>query len=129
MGDKRSEKAVQNEALVAVSQLPKTMAWRNNTGMAWQGTQRPLKIGQPLVVQRGMVVLFDARPITFGLPGSGDLLGVSDERAFAIEMKALGGKQREQQLKFQRAFEAAGGLYGIAHSAEEALELLTGAGG
>lgn len=122
----RSEKSILNEALVLVSALPETLAWRNNTGMAWQGQQRPVRVGQTLHVERGMVVLIDARPITFGLPGSADILGVSRGRAIAVETKALWGKQREQQALFQRAFSAAGGLYGLAYTPQQAVDLLKG---
>ncbi|AYJ85761.1 hypothetical protein D3Y57_06980 [Sphingomonas paeninsulae] len=120
----RSEKAIMNASLVEVSSLPETLAWRNNTGMAWQGIQRPVRKGQTLIVQAGMVVLMEARPITFGLPGSGDILGVNAGRAFALEAKTLTGKQHETQLRFQAAFERAGGLYGVFRSEEEALAIL-----
>lgn len=122
----RSEKSILNEALVLVSALPDTLAWRNNTGMAWQGQQRPLRVGQTIRVERGMVLLFDARPITFGLPGSADILGVSGGRAFGIETKALWGKQAEQQKRFEAAFKRAGGVYGLAYTPEQAVAILRG---
>lgn len=120
----RSEKSILNGSLVAVSALPDVLAWRNNTGMAWQGQQRPVRVGQTVVVQRGMIILTDARPITFGLPGSGDILGVQAGRAFALEGKTRTGRQRETQMKFQAAFERAGGLYGLFRSEDEALAIL-----
>ena len=121
----RSEKSILNAAMVAVTALPDVMAWRNNTGMAWQGKQRAVRVGPPVIVERGMIILADARPITFGLPGSADILGVHDGRAFGIETKALFGKQRDQQAKFQAVFSAAGGLYGLAYTPEQAVQLLT----
>jgi ribosomal protein L3 len=73
-----------------------------------------------------MVVLYDARPIRFGLVGSGDIIGVSRGRGFAIETKKLTGKQAEQQAKFGAAFERAGGIYGLAFTPDQAVRLLGG---
>lgn len=120
----RSEKAILNAALVAITAQPGVMAWRNNTGMAWQGNRMPTRPGQTVTIQPGMVVLMDARPITFGLPGSGDVLGVREGRGFALEGKTRTGKQAESQEKFQVAFERAGGFYGVFRSEAEAINLL-----
>ncbi len=116
----RSEKSILNAALVSVSALPETMIWRNNTGMAWSGTQVPTRPGSTVVIRPGMVVLMDARPVRFGLAGSGDILGVSKGRALAIECKTLTGRQSVDQGKFQRAFEAAGGVYVLARHEDDA---------
>ncbi len=120
----RSEKSILNAALVDVTALPDVMAWRNNTGQAWQGTQLSLAVGRSITIARGMLVLADARPITFGLPGSADILGVQRGRAFALEGKARTGRQRDTQARFQAAFERAGGLYGLFRSEDEALAIL-----
>lgn len=117
----RSEKSVQNDALVAVSALPETMCWRNNTGTAWQGERLKFYPGTEISVPPGIVVLRNPRPISFGLPGSGDILGASCARPVAIEMKATRGTQSEQQERFERAWVRAGGLYILARSAEEAV--------
>lgn len=124
-----SEKRILNESLVAVTALPGVLAWRNNTGQAWQGTHHRAAVGQQITVRPGMVILTDARPISFGLPGSADILGVARGRGFGIETKTAAGKQSEQQRKFQAAFERAGGLYGVARSPEEAVAILIGRGG
>lgn len=115
-----SEKKILNDSLIAVSAVPDTMAWRNNTGMAWQGEELRAGIGQTIVVQRGMKILKDARPVTFGLLGSGDIMGVTNGQAWAIEIKDANGMQAESQRKFQRAFQLAGGRYQLARSAEAA---------
>lgn len=120
----RSEKSILNASLVAVTAVAETMAWRNNTGMAWQGLQRPLRVGQMVRIERGMVLLCEARPITFGLPGSADILGVRRGRGFALEGKARRGRQADTQARFQAAFEGAGGLYGLFRSEDEALAIL-----
>lgn len=73
------------------------MAWRQNTG------------------RRG--------GITFGLKGTPDILGVlKPGRAFAIECKTAKGKLSADQEAWRAMFEAAGGLYAVARSAQEAVD-------
>lgn len=117
----KSEKAILAQGLIDVTAEPDVMAWRNNTGMAWQGEQLRIRTGQSFTVQPGMVVLKEARPIRFGLPGSGDILGVARGKAFSLEAKAEGGRLEASQPKFQAAWERAGGAYGVFRSAEEAV--------
>ncbi|HEV2080053.1 MAG TPA: hypothetical protein VGR19_09205 [Allosphingosinicella sp.] len=120
-----SEKRILNEALIAVSALPDVMAWRNNTGMAWQSNERmKVGVGSMVRVTPGMVILLEARPVSFGLPGSGDIMGLQRGRAFAIETKTSSGRQSEQQRKFEAAFRRAGGLYGLARDVDQALAVL-----
>lgn len=121
MTDRRSEKAIQNDTLVALSALPETMVWRNNTGSAWQGVRVEARVGSTIQVTSGMVILKDARPVTFGLPGSGDILGSHRGLPLAVELKAAKGRQSEQQRLFERAWIAAGGVYVLARSPDEAV--------
>lgn len=120
-----SEKAILNETLVAVSALPETLVYRNNTGQAWQGRRLSARVGQTVVVRPGMTILQDARPINFGLEGSGDIMGAHRARPLAIEAKDEGGGQSAVQVAFQRAWERVGGIYLLVKSAEEALKKLT----
>ena len=121
-----SEKAILNDSLVAVSALPGTMAWRNNTGTAWQGEPVRAGIGTMIRVEAGMMILRQARPITFGLPGSGDIMGLTNGRAWALEIKDQHGQQRDTQKKFQAAFELAGGFYGLSRSVDFSRKLIEG---
>lgn len=122
----RSEKAIQNDTLIAVTAEPGVMAWRNNTGQGWQGERINRAAGATVVVEQRMVILRNARPISFGLVGSPDIIGVREGRAFGLEMKAAGGRQETDQARFMRAWRAAGGLYGVPRSVEEALAILRG---
>ena len=108
---KRSEKAIQNDTLVAVTALPDTMAWRQNTGTAWQGERARFYPGTQIPVPPGVVVLVGARPISFGLEGSSDIIGATAGRPLAIEVKDAVGRQREAQILFQAAWERVGGVY------------------
>jgi hypothetical protein len=123
-----SEKKILNDSLIAVTALPDTMAWRNNTGMAWQGEEIRCGVGQTLVVQRGMKILRDARPVQFGLLGSGDIMGVTNGQAWALEIKDAKGRQADSQMKFQRAFELAGGKYKLVRSADDAMTFVASQG-
>ncbi len=121
---KRSEKAIQNEILVAVSQQPGALIWRNNTGQAWQGQRVRVPIGQRFEMLPGMVVLAEARPVDFGCPGSPDLIGSWNGRAIGIEVKSKRGYQSAIQVRFEAAWTKTGALYGCAKSTQEALALL-----
>jgi hypothetical protein len=63
------------------------------------------------------------RVITTAPPGTPDLLGVlgPNGRALAIEVKDAKGKQRPEQVAFQKAWEARGGLYILARSVDDVL--------
>lgn len=111
-----SEKSRLNDSLVLCSEVPLTLCWRNNSGMAWQGTRVRAQTGSMIRVQPGMVILKEARPVQFGLIGSGDILGVTVGQAWSIEMKDDVGRQTTGQQNFQRAFERAGGLYTVSRS-------------
>lgn len=119
-----SERRVLSETLIALSADPDTMVWRNNTGQAWQGRRVEGKPGAFVRIEPGMVILRQARPIKFGLEGSGDIIGVSRQRPVAVETKTDIGRQREAQLMFERAWIKRGGIYILARSAEEATEKL-----
>jgi hypothetical protein len=122
----RSEKSILNEALILGTAEPRTMLYRQNTGMAWQGRRVSRAPGAMLTVERGMVILQEARPIDFGVPGAGDLVGVSGGIPIQGEGKTLTGPHREAQLRFQRAWETAGGRYILFRSPEEFLSKLRG---
>lgn len=78
-------------------------AWRNNTGMAWIGNH----------------------PIRFGLPGSGDILGLlPDGKFLSIECKSKTGKQSDVQKRFQENIEQNNGVYVLAYSVKDVEEAL-----
>ena len=56
----------------------------------------------------------NGRPIHVGRAGVGDQIGTINGRAVACEVKVGRDRQREDQEKFQAAWEAAGGVYVIA---------------
>jgi hypothetical protein len=120
----RSEKSIMNATLVAVSSLPDALVWRNNSGQAWQGGRVQARIGSQITVQPGMVLLANARPVTFGLTGSADIIGAIQGRPVAVESKTDSGRQAPEQVAFQRQWVKAGGLYVLARTENEAIETL-----
>ena len=120
----RSEKSIMNDTLVEVSALPETLVYRNNTGQAWQGKRLNAGVGRTIVVQPGMVILANARPIKFGLPGSGDIMGAMAGIPLALEVKTDTGTQEETQKGFEPAWIRAGGLYLMVRSPAEAVDKL-----
>lgn len=91
------------------------LAWDNQTGSGWVGKL----IGRTAA---GRTILEMARPISFGLPGSADIIGLLDSGiGLAAEAKTGTGRQRENQRKFQAAWEKRGGIYVLFRSVDELL--------
>lgn len=112
----KSEKAIQNEILVAVSGMPGAMFWREASAKAWVGR---------LVAREGSrVILEAAMPIQAGCPGIPDIMGVVNGRSVGLEVKNMAGRQEDTQVRFQRVYEAKGGLYRVVRSPEEAVAFL-----
>lgn len=79
------------------------------------------------VLRTNSGVFFDSNGgrVRIGFPGLSDLVGCTSEgRFFAIEVKLPGEHPREDQKKFLNAMAATGALAGVAHSVEEALEIV-----
>jgi hypothetical protein len=120
----RSEQAILHDTLLEVSALPETLVYRQNTGQAWTGRPVDKRVGEYIKVEPGMKILAEARPIQFGVPGSGDIVGTSRGRPLQIETKTLTGKQREIQGNFQRQWVRCGGLYLLVRDPKEAVKAL-----
>lgn len=118
----RSEKSIQNDGLVQLSAEPQSLYWRNNTGQAWQGQQVSAQVGRFVKIETGMIVLRNARPVIFGLPGSADVIGVRQGCGIAVEFKSATGRQGDQQKLFERAWTNAGGIYVLARTPEDAVK-------
>ena len=59
--------------------------------------------------------------IRFGRKGMADVHGILGGRAIEVEFKRPGESQTPDQRNWQKAVERAGGIYIVAHSAEEAV--------
>ena len=60
----------------------------------------------------------------FGALGSPDIICVVNGRYIGLEVKAPKGKQNENQKKFQKELEKAGGIYILIHDVDELAKML-----
>lgn len=75
----------------------------------------------------GKIKLSDGRWFDTGLPkGFSDLFAVKDGKAYFIEVKKPGGVVRPEQINFIEQMQKRGCIAGIAHSPEEAIEIVNG---
>ncbi|WP_334130187.1 hypothetical protein [Sneathiella sp.] len=117
----KEEKTILNDCLIALGKLRHVRAWRNNTGQAWAGRGVRLRGGQRIIAEEGDVLVRRAQPVRFGLPGSGDIIGIERVRVtsnmvgtdigrmISVEVKAPKGKESDQQSKFRKMIQAMGG--------------------
>ena len=109
-----TESTIQREIMLACSAAGDTI-WRNNTGVAWQGSE--------LRKQGRNMLIINARPVHFGLTkGSSDLIGIrptiiTPEMVcqtvavfLALEVKTPSGRVSAAQKTFLAHVNAAGGL-------------------
>lgn len=117
------ETPVLKKIMLALGCLPYLRIWRNNTGQLWSGRQI-IKIDRKgaMLVDTGDIVIKEAYPVKFGLPGSADLIGILAPagRFIAVEVKGAKGRQRANQKNFEAMVTAMGGIYILAQSTEEA---------
>lgn len=104
--NKKSEHSIQNEIMLAVSQRGCTIA-RSNAGRAYS--------------KSGAVIQLFPK----GWP---DLTGFrhSDGKAILIEVKNEKGRLRDDQKRFAEYFKNVPFLYGVARSAEDAINIIEG---
>ncbi len=112
-----TESEIQRESLKAANALDGVTMYRNNTGA--------MKIG--------------SRFVSFGLcKGSSDLIGYVEQEITpemvgetvaifaAVEMKKPGGKVTFEQVEFGVKVRDAGGVFGIAESVDDTIDILEG---
>ncbi len=102
--------------------------WRNNTGQAWQGKRFGLKrgtrvvdeMGRSIIIESGDILIKGARPVNFGLAGSGDIAGIIAPHGIMIYIETKYGryKQTEQQKRFAKMIQDMGGIYIVARDPE-----------
>lgn len=100
-----TEHEIQNEIRVALA--PYAVIFRVNVGKGYTPDGRFFDTGVPV--------------------GFSDLFGFrrSDGKAVFIEVKKPSGKPTESQIQFIESMKAYGAVAGIAHSADEAIKIIT----
>lgn len=133
-----TETTILKRTLLAVGRLAHVRAWRNNTGQAWMGRAIRIAKAGKIIVNPGDVVIRDARPVQFGLKGSGDIIGLRAVKItpqhvgltigqfMSIETKTATGRTTEQQEKFGAMVASLGGLYMVARDPSDAEKILKG---
>lgn len=118
----------------------KGLFFRANVGTGWQGRGKPIKPSKTMqvIVQKGDIVLRQARPFSTGLPpGFSDLFGlvpvvitpdmvgqtVAVFAALEVKDKA---KATDEQSNFIKAVNDNGGRAGVARSLEDAVRIVDG---
>ncbi len=112
------ESNIQSEILLALSQAD-CLVFRVDTAGVW--------VGRVLHQEKGMVTLANARMIQAGLcKGGSDIIGIHKPtgKFIAIEVKTPTGRVSKEQTNFINAIRNAGGISGVARSAQDALDLL-----
>ena len=112
-----SERDTQTSILLELSRGP-TRLLRINAGLAWQGTV--------LQHNRDLLVLAHPRALRLAAPGVSDLIGWTQGRFVALEVKGPRGRVTDEQAAFIDLVRRSGGLAGVARSVEEARAILAG---
>lgn len=105
-----------NEVLLYLSGIG-ALAWANQTGQGWAGKY----VGK---TPRGDVVIANARPVRFGLPGSTDVLACLKARMIVVEVKTGTGRLQSNQRDFRVAAAKAGALHIEARSVDDVRDIL-----
>lgn len=104
-----SEAQVLRGVLAYLEHDHRVLVWRQNTGVAkYEG-------------EGGK-----ARIVRFNVPGAADITGMlrGSGRRLEVEVKKPGGTQTAEQKAFQRAVEAAGGVYLVVRSIDDCVQAL-----
>jgi hypothetical protein len=111
------ETRIQNNALLAVGQLPDVLPMRMQSGVfrAYDDPSKIVRVGQPGLADTMLIV---ATEIT------ADMVGKTIGVAVAAEIKTGKGRQSDAQKRWQAAFEKRGGIYALIRSPAEMIELV-----
>jgi hypothetical protein len=111
------ETKIQNNALLAVGQLPDVLAMRMQSGVfrAYDDPSKIVRVGQPGLADTMLIV---ATEIT------ADMVGKTIGVAVAAEIKTNQGRQSDKQKLWQAAFEKRGGVYALVRSPAEMIDLV-----
>ena len=100
-GSSAAHSELVNKILLELGSTKYVRLWKNSTGMAYSAS---------------------GNAISFGLPGSGDLIGIlKNGRFISIECKTGSATQTKNQKNFHKMIETFGGLYILARPGDDIL--------
>lgn len=116
-GQMNQETKVQNASFLRIGQRQDVLAWRQQVGKyrAMNNPDQIISVGVPGMADSMMVVAVTVTP---------EMVGRTIGLAVAAEFKTATGKQAEAQKRWQRAFEARGGIYRLVRSPDEMEQLV-----
>ena len=125
----KKETTISKESFNYIGKNPNFRIFRNNVGMAYQGTKAKGS-------NRETLILMNPRPIKFGLQkGSSDYIllkrrvitqddvGKTFAQFGALEFKQASGKAEEEQKAFIQTVLKMGGFAGISKSLEDSIAI------
>lgn len=112
-----SESSIQKRALAAVGARDDAMIWRQQSGVFRSMTDKDR------IVRVGVAGMSDSLMVV-GVTITPDMIGKRIGVAVGVEFKTEAGRQSDAQKRWQKAFEARGGLYRIVRSAGEITQLV-----
>ena len=112
-----SESSIQKRALAALGARDGVLVWRQQSG-TFRALEDPSRI-----VKVGMLGISDALAVV-GVEVTPEMVGNKIGVAVGIEFKAEKGRQSDAQKRWQKSFEACGGIYAIVRSVEDAVALV-----
>lgn len=133
------EHVIQNDIRNAL--VDKGLFFRANVGTGWQGRGKPIRPAKTMqvIVQKGDIVLRQARPFSTGLPAgfsdvfglvpvviTADMVGQTVAVFTALEVKDK-AKASDEQSNFIKAVNDNGGRGGVVRSVEDAFRIVDGA--
>jgi len=122
-----TEHRLQQAILAAIGSRPGVLVWRQNVGKApsaWRRLPQSLAawmrshLGELGV---GPLYISGGRLVSYGVEGQADIMAIVGGRFIAIECKSPRGRQSTAQIAWQRAVEAAGGVYVLARTVDDAV--------
>lgn len=114
---RNAETNLQNAAFSAVGQHDDVMIWRQVVGVFRSRTNKRR------VIRAGVRGMSDSLMIV-GVTITPDMIGKRIGVAVGVEFKTEAGRQSDAQKRWQKAFEARGGVYRVVRSATDIVQLV-----
>lgn len=112
--------------LAVVDEFPGSRLWRANVGRAVpvSAVQEAVRLIRQGKLRAAETALSYGRGVSFGVIGQADITGIlaPGGKRLEIEVKTGSDKPSDQQLRFAAMIRAAGGIYVVARSVDDAIE-------